>query len=370
MSYRMENEWNIMKRWAVIAAILHCLLLVDSTRLVAAEPVFPGVNWERDTNGLSPETVRGVNAFMRTLDTTGLMVVKNGRVIYEFGDVKKLSYLASVRKSILSMLYGPYVASGKIRLDATLKDLGMSDIGGLLPIEERAKVIDLITARSGVYHPVEEEDDPKTPKRGSKEPGTYWFYNLWDFDTADAAFERMTGKDVYDALRDDFAIPIGMQDFKRERQEKVIVPRSQYPVKHMVLSTRDMARLGLLMLRQGQWRGRQIIPAEWVSRSTSVRTPSTEMQDSDLGYGYLWWVWEDATGPYHGAYTATGSFGQFITVLPALDMVVAHKTLRTGNVRVGSYLRLLDLLTGKQPASKAELASWDLSASKSSAPPK
>ncbi len=358
-----------MQRWAVIAAILPCLLLVDSTHLVAAEPVFPGVNWERDTNGLSPETVRGVDAFMHTLDTTGLMVVKNGRVIYEYGDVKKPSYLASVRKSVLSMLYGPYVASGKIRLDATLKELGMSDVGGLLPIEERAKVIDLITARSGVYHPVDEGDDPsKTPKRGSKEPGTHWMYNAWDFNAADADFARMTGKNIYDALRDDLAIPIGMQDFNRKAQYKVEETYSQYPVYHMVLSTRDMARLGLLMLRQGKWRDRQIIPADWVRRSTSVRTPSVEMQDSDLGYGYLWWVWEDATGPYHGAYTATGSFGQFITILPALDMVVAHKTLHTGNVRAGRYLRLLDLLTGKQPASKAELASWDLSPSKASAP--
>jgi CubicO group peptidase (beta-lactamase class C family) len=40
-----------------------------------------------------------------------------------------LSYIASVRKSVLSMLYGPQVASGRIRLDATLKDLGRSDVG-------------------------------------------------------------------------------------------------------------------------------------------------------------------------------------------------------------------------------------------------
>ena len=344
---------------------------VGAISSVLAEPVFPGVNWEYETNGLSPETIRQVNAFLHTLDTTGLMVVKHGRVIYEYGDVKKLSYIASVRKSVLSMLYGPYVADGKIHLDATLKDLGMSDVGGLLPIEERAKVIDLITARSGVYHPVDEGDDPsKTPKRGSKEPGTYWFYSNWDFNAAGAAFERMTGKNIYDALRDDLAKPIGMQDFKREQQEKVVESRSQYPAYHMVLSTRDMARLGLLMLRHGQWRDRQIIPADWVRRSTSVRTPVSEMQDSDLGYGFLWWVWEDTTGPYHGAFTATGSFGQYITVLPEVDMVVAHKTLRPGNVRAGRYLRLLDLLSGKQPASADEMAAWSRLPQKPSTPPK
>jgi len=335
-----------------------------------AEPVFPGANWEYETNGLSPETLHQVDTYIHTLDTTGLMVVKHGRVVYEFGNVTNLSYVASVSKSILSMLYGPYVASGKIRLDATLKDLGMSDTGGLLPIEERAKVIDLITARSGVYHPIEDADDPNTPKRGSKEPGTYWFYNLWDFDAADAAFERMTGKDVYDALQDDLATPIGLQDFKRERQYKVVVPRSQYPVKHMVLSTRDMARLGLLMLRNGHWRDRQVIPADWVRRSTSVRTSASEMHAPNLAYGYMWWVCEDTNGPFHGGFMAVGSFGQFITVLPELDMVVAHKTVPPGNVDVPKYGRLLGLLTGNKPASADEMTRWARPPQESPDPPK
>jgi len=334
----------------------------------STEPVFPGVTWERETNGLSSETFREVNAFVRTLDTTGLMVVRDGRVIYEYGDVMRLSYLASTRKSVLSMLYGPYVAAGKIRLDATLKDLGMSDVGGLLPVEEQAKVIDLITARSGVYHPASNAGDSLSaaPKRGSKEPGTYWLYSNWDFNAAGAAFEQMTGKNIYDVLRDDVAIPIGMQDFDRERQQKSgDRTRSQYSAYHLVLSTRDMARLGLLMLRQGQWRDRQIIPADWVRRSTSVRTASAESgpwgPQSPFGYGYMWWVWDGpfATGPYQGAYTAMGAFGQYITILPALDMVVAHKTWPAGNVSLREYLRLLDLLTGKKPASAAELDLWE-----------
>jgi CubicO group peptidase (beta-lactamase class C family) len=368
---------------------------------VSAEPVFPGVNWERETNGLSPETIRGVDAFVHTLDTTGLMVVKNGHVVYEYGDVKRLSYLASTRKSVLSMLYGANMASGKIRLDATLKDLGMSDVGGLLPIEERAKVIDLITARSGIYHPdtqgigllyelrfsacpgashpAAEAGPSKAPKRGSKEPGTHWRYYNWDFNTAGAAFERMTGKNIYDALRDDLAVPIGMQDFDRERQQKSgDLTRSQYPAYHMVLSTRDMARLGLLMLRQGKWLDRQIIPAEWARRSTSVRTPLDEInrdgstEIDHFGYGYLWWVWDGpfATGPYQSAYTSMGSYGQYITILPALDMVVAHKSCAPGDVSLNEYFRLLDLLTGKKPASAAELASWALLRPRAHAQPK
>lgn len=47
------------------------------------------------------------------------------------------------------------------------------------------------------------------------------------------------------------------------------------------------------------------------------------------GYVYMWWVWDDhrREGPLAGAYSARGAVGQYITVLPALDTVIAHKTV-------------------------------------------
>ena len=39
----------------------------------------------------------------------------------------------------------------------------------------------------------------------------------------------------------------------------------------------------------------------------------------------MWWVWPDSDGPYAGAYTYTGSYGQYLTILPTLDLVVAHQ---------------------------------------------
>jgi CubicO group peptidase (beta-lactamase class C family) len=356
-----------------VATLTVLLFLGGPGCATSPKRTFPGAIWEYDNAGLSPKVVREVKAFVHTLDTTGLMVVKAGKVVYEYGDVSEPSYLASARKSVLSMLYGSYVANGKIRLDRTLKDLGMSDVGGLLPIEERAKVIDLITARSGVYHPASNSGDllEFAPQRGSRKPGSYWLYSNWDFNAAGAAFERMTGKDIYDALRDDLAIPIGMQDFNREQQKKDEMPeRSQYPSYPMWLSTRDMARLGYLMLRKGQWQDRRLIPAEWVRCSTKVLTPIAEMhpetiQSGPFGFGYMWWVWDGpfASGPYQCAYTAAGAHGQWISVLPALDMVVVHKAFwsSTGprhSVDKPDYYRLLDLLTGKRPASEEELHRW------------
>jgi CubicO group peptidase (beta-lactamase class C family) len=355
------------------ASFAALLLLSGSSCATSPKPVYPGANWEHDATGLSPEVVREVDVFVRTLDTTSLMVVKNGKVVYEYGNVTEPNYLASARKSVLSMLYGPYVANGKIRLNTTLKDLGMSDVGGLLPIEESATIKDLITARSGVYHPASNDGDllEFAPSRGSQEPGSYWLYSNWDFNAAGAAFERMTGKDIYDALRDDLAIPIGMQDFSRTQQQKYEKPeRSQYAAYHMWLSARDMTRLGYLMLRQGQWQDHQLIPAEWVRRSTSVVTPFAEMHPETMlsgpfGYGYMWWVWDGsfASGPYQGAYTASGAHGQWISVLPALDMVVVHvaswsSTGPRHSVDKPDYYRLLDLVTGKRPASEEELHRW------------
>ena len=112
----------------------------------------------------------------------------------------------------------------------------------------------------------------------------------------------------------------------------------------MWLSTRDMARLGYLMLREGRWNGAQVLPAEWVRESVHVHTPVEEMnpawmREDPFGYGYMWWVWDGdtATGPYEGAYSARGAWGQYITVLPAVDLVIAHKTLPSNISSMDEY---------------------------------
>ena len=274
----------------------------------------------------------------------------------EYGDVQAVSYLASVRKSVLSMLVGRYVADGTVRLDRSLADLGIDDVGGLTPQERRATVRDLLMARSGVYHAASNPGDDlaSAPPRGSQAPGTYFLYNNWDFNALGTAFEKMTGRDIYDALDTDLARPIGMQDWDRASQRKSgDTTRSVHLAYHMNFSTRDMARIGYLMLREGNWAGRQLVPRDWVRESTRAITPVSQMNPvarraGPFGYGYLWWVWDGphATGAYRGAYTGLGAVGQHISVLPALDLVVAHKT-RPGegrSVSHGQYREVLDLL--------------------------
>ncbi len=323
--------------------------------------VYPGKTWERylspEAAGFSSEGIQQALDYVKTLATTSLVVVYDGRILFDYGDTSELSYLASVRKSVLSMLFGKYVQSGQIRLDKTLAELNLTDHGGLLPQELEATVADLLSARSGVYHPASNSGDhlAYAPPRGSKKHGTYFLYSNWDFNALGTIFEQETGLNIYDALEKDLAIPLEMEDFKREIQRKSgDLTKSIHPAYHMWLSARDMARLGYLMLREGNWKGKQIIPVDWVKKSTSPITRVHEMnpdflREGPFGYGYLWWVFDGprAQGPYKGAYTGIGAIGQFITVVPQLNLVVAHKVNNQKtkeSVSRDQYLKLLDLI--------------------------
>src|ERR1043165_2170655 len=277
-----------------------------------AQYVYPGATWDSITDaraaGWSPAGLEAVRAQLAATPTTGMVVVVGGRVLMTYGDVTRITYLASVRKSLLAALMGNYVASGKINLDKTLAQLGMDDIGGLLPQEKEATVRDLLSARSGIYHPASNEGDDlaSAPPRGSQKDGTYFLYNNWDFNALGVVFEQETGRNIYDAFESDIARPIGMQDFKRSEQRKSgDTTKSRNLAYHFYLSTRDMARFGYFMLREGNWAGKQLEPRDWLHKITSIVTPVPDMHPAShlsgpWGYGYLWWVWDKPwnTGPY------------------------------------------------------------------------
>jgi CubicO group peptidase (beta-lactamase class C family) len=321
------------------------LALLTSACLAAEDvSVFPGREWQRvdaKEAGFSEVKLEVLRGWLKTQKTTGLVVVSGGRVVLEHGDVAHVSKVASVRKSILAMLYGRYVESGNIDLERTVVDVGLEDLTPYLAAEREATLRHVLMARSGIYLPSGTPSlDPLLPARGSHAPGTFFQYSNWDFDAAGAAFEKLTGRDIYEALETDLAKPLGFQDFSRARQEKHdMVPASRFPEYAMYLSARDMARIGLLMLRRGNWDGKQIVPADWVDEITTLVTHEEDIQPviggptfaNRWGYGMLWWVWDAPnvrgaiTGPYQGAYTAMGAYGQYITVLPVLDLVVAHQ---------------------------------------------
>jgi len=270
---------------------------------------------------------------------TGLQIVQDGKIVFEYGDVLENSYIASCRKSVLAMIYGKYVMSGRIDINKTLSELDIDDVGGLLPIEKKATIRNLISARSGVYHA---EAYPGgmgqfAPERGSKKPGSYWLYNNWDFNTAFHIFEQETGLDFYDEFENQLVEPLHMQDWDRTLQVKYgDTSLSKFTTYPIWLSTRDMSRIGLLMLRRGKWNNQQVIEESWIDEMITQKTSFEEVNTNipvfrnsgvNFGYGYMWWLWEDTKDDrLLDAYSALGHWGQSITVYPEIDVVVTYKT--------------------------------------------
>jgi CubicO group peptidase (beta-lactamase class C family) len=309
-------------------------------------PVFPEADWQRtkpESVGLSNVKLEALRGWLKTQRTTAMVVVVGGRMVFEYGDIKLVSKVASVRKSILAMLYGIPTVQERVDFNKTVVQLGLDDVNPFLPVEQKATLMHLLTARSGIYHASGNDDlTSRSPRRGAQIPGLYFQYQNWDFNAAGTAFERLSGQDIFDALETYLAKPIGMQDFVRARQRKVSArPDSVHPEYAMYLSTRDLARLGLLMLRKGVWNGKLVLKTGWTDAITTLVTPPSEIHPLELslpshlngrwGYGILWWVWDAPvntgmlTGPYQGAYAAMGAGGQYVVILPALDTVVVHK---------------------------------------------
>ena len=109
----------------------------------------------------------------------------------------------------------------------------------------------------------------------------------------------------------------------------------------------------LLMLRKGQWNGRQVIPEDWVEESTRPHSDA-RLYGSDA-YGYMWWVAEDGHRFKHmpsvnlkqGTYSARGYGGHYIFVIPDHNMVVVHRVntyIRGNSVSAGAVGKLLRLI--------------------------
>lgn len=319
-------------------------ILIVTVLLTLTSPIFAQNKWIYNKNSeLSGWGTRKINAFNRFIidstKVTGLVIVHNGKIVFDYGDIKENSYIASCRKSVLSMLYGKYVENGTIDLNKTIKELEIDDVKGILPIEQKATIKDLISARSGVYHPEGYRGGLQqyAPKRGSVKPGEYWLYNNWDFNVAGFVFEQESGKNIYDEIEEQLAKPIHMEDWDRSLQVKRgNTSISKYLAYPMWFSTRDMARIGLLMLHKGNWNGKQVISEDWIDEMIKQRTTYQEINNNvpifknmevNFGYGYMWWLFKNMEDErLKNAYVALGSMGQVIAVYPEINVVVAYKT--------------------------------------------
>ena len=319
--------------------------------------VFPQEEWKRwespEKAGWSAAGLKQARDFSKKLKTAALMIVQGGRIVDEWGDTSRPFNCHSMRKSILSALYGPHVLAGTVNTAKPIGELGIDDNEpSLTELERTATVGDLLKARSGIYHPALYETKAmaaKRPKRGSHPPNTFWYYNNWDFNAVCTIFENATGRSIFEEFEDRLAGPLQMEDFIRDQHTGYVTgTNSVHPAYPFQLSARDLARFGVLFARGGKWGGEQVIPKGWVMEST--RSYSTTERGG--GYGYMWWMAKD--GNFYpnvkvpdGSFAAHGYRGHKVFVIPQWDLVIVHRVdtfKREGSVGSSDFGKLLRLI--------------------------
>ena len=357
-------------------------LLIGATD-AAAEPwpacgrvdQFPGAHW-RQTNaarqGWDAAGLARARAVFDSQESAAVMVVHRGRLIASWGDVGARYTAQSVRKGLLSSLVGQLVGDGRLHMDATLAELGVDDIApALTEAERRATLRDLLRSRSGIFHSALYEvggwkrarmalaEQEAAAGRDLYPPGAYWIYNNWDFNALGTIVENAAGEEIGPLFARRIAQPTHMEDFEAADVEYTT---SEHPAEQRFgnvslhrayvfnISTRDLARYGLLYLNCGRWGRRQVVPRDWVL--ASIDGPDTREgrgPDEPItgfgAYGYLWQI--DRQGARRFAslrtrapsYFATGNRGHVLGVWPELDLVIAHQVATVGGVSMEAQVR-------------------------------
>jgi hypothetical protein len=288
---------------------------------------FPARCWQRyqsvEQAGWSEAALADARQYSQEIGSAAVMIVFGSAVLAHWGDIERRYKCHSMRKSLLSAIYGEHVARGTIDLGETLESIGIDDATPLTDTEKQARVGDLLKSRSGVYLPAAYESPrakKERPPRGSHEPGSHWYYNNWDFNVLATVFNRKTGADVISEFARQLAVPLEMQDFGPRHCHYHLEPHNSiHPAYPFRMSTRDLARLGLLYLCDGRWRDAQLIPSSWIVEST--RSYSAVPTG---GYGYMWWV-DGGHLEELGAYAAAGFGGHRMYVIPRAQLVIVHR---------------------------------------------
>lgn len=304
-------------------------------------------------------TLTGTDAERRGIRTDGLLIAQHGAILYERyargHDASKRHLAWSVTKSVTSALTGVAVANGALALDDSICKYTQAGRGDACKISVR----NLLEFGSALQWRESYEHEPyqvssviamlygegRLDAAGfvlahplEAEPGTRWQYSTGDSTVLGAvvrgALEPTHGpKYAWKLLFDRLGMTSAVQE--RDAQGNPLGGSMFYA------TPRDMARFGYLYLNDGCWANERILPEGWVQSSTTV-SPTylrSTVKPEDGPSGWQWWLNRkvpeqqvDAlpwAGVPEDAYAANGHWGQYIVVIPSLDLVI----VRTGDDR-------------------------------------
>ncbi len=318
---------------------------------------FPTQGWLEDfpqNHGLDGAHLLAIRAHVeaRLPHVRSVAVVRHGYAIFEmyrqgFGRESLLN-VASITKSVTSLLVGVAIADGLLRLDDCIVEHFPGLIENADPRAARITVQHLLTmtagfdwldANTGLWLKTAGSHFPHTQAM-SAEPGEKYNYNTPASHLLSGVLQQVTGRTLAEFAVQRLFAPLGI-----ERCEWVHDAAGfTYAGHGLSLTTRDVLKFGLLCLRRGTWEGAQLVPSAWIDAATSVQ--SAGWPDTFGAYGYLWWV-QNLRGLR--AFYAAGNGGQFLHVIPERDLLVLvtsnHDRLHAENKQIARDFVLPALLT-------------------------
>jgi hypothetical protein len=316
---------------AILCASVTTTAAADVTDGSPAVSAWPAVPPER--HNMDAEVLEGARtyAFAPTRNTQGVVVVRHGDIVAEWyaqdRDQHSWATSWSIAKSFASALVGIAIDEGHIpsvdvpmthyypewegtpRETMTLEHVLTMSSG--LDWSESYSPTDAQT--SNVIQMVAQEADQLAYARSIESdaiPGTRFRYSSGDSMLLSGVIAQATGMPADEYAQEKLFDPLGIDQIEQWRD----AAGNTLTYCCIDTTTRGFARFGQLYLQEGRWGDEQIVPASWVAASTAPAATST-------GYGYQWWLSSVRGIPY---FQARGHDGQYLYVVPSLDLVVAR----------------------------------------------
>lgn len=262
------------------------------------------------------------------------------------GSLDDSENVASVTKSVIGLLVGIALDRGDLPgLDATVAELLPGQRNQMAPGVGEVTLEQVLTHTGGLRG----DDGPANFFAGTnnwvgtivseplqESPGETFAYSSAGSHLLAAILAGQTGQPVLDYAQRHLFSPLELattpaievlaettpENVRRYEQADFAWPHD-HQGNHagyawLKLNPADMATIGRMMLADGRWQGRQVVPGSWVRQSTAEHA-----SDGEQGYGYQWWV---TTADGHPAFLAGGYGGQLIEIVPDLNLVVAVLT--------------------------------------------
>jgi CubicO group peptidase (beta-lactamase class C family) len=276
-----------------------------------------------------------------------VMVIKEGYVVLDAYfppfDEGEIHIVYSCTKSVVSTLIGLAMEEGRIAsLDVGLADLFPDrTMANQSDWKDEITLRDLLTMTAGfdaedsyLYDWVGLDRMHDAPDALQyvldlpviEEPGTRFEYTNGVSHLLSCIITEVTGVSALDYARERLFSPLGIG----EAEWRTDSLGRNWGYSSLYITPHDMAKIGYLFLNGGEWDGEQVVPREWVEEATRKHFHAGTLLDD---YGFQWWV-----SP-NGYYSAIGYKGQFIHVVPELDLIMV-----TTSSNADDFNRIQDLL--------------------------